>query len=215
MSSSNYCFLTCIQVSQEAGQVIWYSHLLKNFPQFALIHTVKGFGIPSLSGFHSPGHYSPASVTSGSDTTHLKTILAFSHSSAGKESACDVGDPGSIPGSGRSRGEGIGYPLQCSWASLVTQLVKKPPAVQETCVQSLGWEDPLEKGKATHSSILAWRIPWTYSPWGHKESDKIEWLSLSFRDTPMTQSLLKLLTLISLKPVYPASPNLVHCGKKP
>ena len=45
MSSSNCCFLNCIQVSQEAGQVIWYSHLLKNFPQFFVIHTVKGFGI--------------------------------------------------------------------------------------------------------------------------------------------------------------------------
>ena len=47
------------------------------------------------------------------------------------------------------------------WASLVAQLVKNSPAMQETWVQSLGWEDPLEKGKATHSSILAWRIPWT------------------------------------------------------
>ena len=56
---------------------------------------------------------------------------------------------------------GIGYPLQYSWASLVAQLVKNLPAVQETRVQSLGWEDPLEKGKATHSTILAWRIPWT------------------------------------------------------
>ena len=45
MSSSNWCFLTCIQISQEADQVIWYSHLLKNFPQFIVIHTVKGFGI--------------------------------------------------------------------------------------------------------------------------------------------------------------------------
>ena len=65
-----------------------------------------------------------------------------------------------IPRSGRSAGEGIGCPLQCSWASLVAQLVKNPPAVQ-IWVRSLGWEDPLEKGKATHSSILAWRIPWT------------------------------------------------------
>ena len=66
-----------------------------------------------------------------------------------------------IPGLGRSAGEGIGYPLQYSWASLVAQLVKNPPAMQETWVRSLGWEDPLEKGKATYSSILAWRIPWT------------------------------------------------------
>ena len=64
-----------------------------------------------------------------------------------------------IPGLGRSTGEGIGYPLQCSWASLVAQLVKSLPAMQETWVPSLGGEDPLEKGKATHSSILAWRIP--------------------------------------------------------
>ena len=71
------------------------------------------------------------------------------------------GDPSSIPGLERSPGEGIGYPLQYSWASLVAQLVKNPFAMQETWVQSLGWEDPLKKGKATHSSILAWRIPWT------------------------------------------------------
>ena len=45
MSSYNYCFLTCIQISQEAGQVVWYSHLLNNFPQFIVIHTVKGFDI--------------------------------------------------------------------------------------------------------------------------------------------------------------------------
>ena len=82
-------------------------------------------------------------------------------SSVGKESACNAGDPGSIPGSGRSAGEGIGYPLQYSWASLVTQLVENPPALQETLVPSLGWEAPLEKGKAAHSSIVAWRIPWT------------------------------------------------------
>ena len=63
-----------------------------------------------------------------------------------------------IPGLGRSAGEGVGYPLQYSWASLVAQLVKNPPAVRETWVQSLGGEDPLEKGKGTHSGILAWRI---------------------------------------------------------
>ena len=60
-----------------------------------------------------------------------------------------------------SLGEEIGYPLQCSWVFLVAHLVKNPPAVWETWVRSLGWEDPLEKGKAIHSSILAWRIPWT------------------------------------------------------
>jgi len=59
---------------------------------------------------------------------------------------------------GRSTAEGIGYPFQYPWTSLVAQLVKNPPAIRETWVQSLGWEDPLEEGNATHSSILAWRI---------------------------------------------------------
>ena len=87
--------------------------------------------------------------------------MGFPDSSLGKESACNAGDPGLIPGAGRSPGEGIGYPLQYSWVSLVAQLVKIPPTMQETWVQSLGWEDPPEKGEASHSSILAWRIPWT------------------------------------------------------
>ena len=71
-----------------------------------------------------------------------------------------------IPGLGRSTGEGIGYPHQYSWASLVAQLVKNLPAMQETRVQSLGQEDSLEKGMATHSSVLARRIPWTEEPGG-------------------------------------------------
>ena len=90
-----------------------------------------------------------------------------------KEPACNAGDPGWIPGLGRSPGEGIGYPLQYSWASLVAQLVKNPPEMPETGVQSQGWEDPLKKGRASHSSILAWVIP-LYSPQGHKESDMTE-----------------------------------------
>ena len=79
------------------------------------------------------------------------------------QSACNEGDPSSNPGSGTSTGEGLGYPLQYSWASLVAQLIKNPPAMWQTWVRSLGWEDLLKKGKATHSSILAWRIPWTGS----------------------------------------------------
>ena len=67
--------------------------------------------------------------------------------------------PRSIPGLGRSPREGIGYPFQYSWASLVAQTVKNQPATQETWVRSLGWEDLLEEGMATHSSTLAWRIP--------------------------------------------------------
>ena len=81
--------------------------------------------------------------------------LGFPESSVGKESACNAGDPSLIPGLGRSAEEGIGYPLQYSLASLVAQLVKNLLAIWETRVLSLSWEDPLEKGKATHSSILA------------------------------------------------------------
>ena len=85
----------------------------------------------------------------------------FLGSSAGKESTCNAGDSGSLPGLGRSPGEGIGYPLQYSWASLVAQMVKNPPAIKklrETWVLSLSWEDTLEEGMTTHSCILAWRI---------------------------------------------------------
>ena len=82
--------------------------------------------------------------TKSHNNSDFKTI-GFPDSSVGKESSCNTGDPGLIPGWGRSAGEGIGYPLQYSWASLVAQLVKNPPAMQETCVWSLGWEDPLEK----------------------------------------------------------------------
>ena len=100
-----------------------------------------------------------------SQDSHLQPptdrIWNFPESSVGKEFTGNAGDPSSIPGLGRSTGEGNGNPLQYSWASLVAQLVKNPPAMWETWVSSLAWEDPLERGKATHSSILAWRNPWT------------------------------------------------------
>ena len=105
--------------------------------------------------------------------------MGFPNSSAGKESACNAGDPCSIPGWGRSAGEGIGYPLQCSWASLVAQLVKNLPAMQETWVRSLGWEAHLEKGKATHSSILAWRISWTVKSMGSQRV-RHDWATFTF-----------------------------------
>ena len=103
--------------------------------------------------------------------------MGFPGSSAGKESACNARDPGSIPGSGSSTGEGIGYPLQYSWASLVAQLVKNPPAM--TWVQSLGWEDPLDKGTTTP---VFWpeEFDGLYNPWDLKESDMTEQLSLHF-----------------------------------
>ena len=116
---------------------------------------------------------------------HHKSVLEHVHQpktgfpggSAGKESACNAGDPSSIPGLGRSAGEGIGYPLQYSWAYLVAQLVKNLPAMRDTWVWSLDWENPLEKGKATHSGILTWRIPRTIVHGSHKVSDMTERLS--------------------------------------
>ena len=89
----------------------------------------------------------------------LQRVEGFPGSSIGKESTCNAGDPGFIIGSGRSAGEGIGYPFLYSWASLVAQLVKNLSSIWETWVQSLGWEDSLENEIATHSSILAWKIP--------------------------------------------------------
>ena len=103
---------------------------------------------------------------------HRKRILKhkneqnFPGSSSRKESAREAGDPGSIPGSGSSPGEGVSYPPQRSWVSLMAQTVKNLPAMQETWVQSLGWEDAREEGMATCSIILAWRIPWTEKPGG-------------------------------------------------
>ena len=107
----------------------------------------------------------------------------FPGSLAGNKSACKARDPSLIPGSGSSPGEGIGYLVQYSWASLVAQTVKNPPAMWKTWVWSLGWEDSLES-MATNSSILAQRISmdrgaWqtVYSPWSCKELDATEWLS--------------------------------------
>ena len=115
-------------------------------------------------------------------TVHYCIEWGFPGISAGKESAGNAEDPDSIPGSGRSPGEGIGYPLQCSWASLVVQMVRNPPALWETMILFLGWEDPLEKGTATHSIILAWKIPINRGAW-QKESDRTEWLSTAHSTT--------------------------------
>ena len=76
----------------------------------------------------------------------MGVVWVFPGSSVGKESACNTGDPRSIPGSGRSSGKGIGYPIQYSWVFLVGQMVKNLPAVQETSIRFPGWVDPLEKG---------------------------------------------------------------------
>ena len=93
--------------------------------------------------------------------TVLYYIQGFPHSSVGKESACNAGDPGSHSWVRKIRWRRAKLSIPVFLGSLVAQLVKNPPAMKKTWVPSLGWEDPLQKGKATHSSILAWRIPWT------------------------------------------------------
>ena len=92
-------------------------------------------------------------------------LLGLPGNSAGRESTYNVGDPGLIPGLGRSPGEGISYTLQYSWTLLVAQMVKNLPAMQETWAWSLGWEDPLEESMAAYFSILAWRIPMDIEAW--------------------------------------------------
>ena len=101
-------------------------------------------------------------------------LWGFPGGSVDKESACSAEYSSTIPGLGRSAAKGIGYPLQYSWASLVTQLVKNPSAMWETWIQSLGWEDALEKGKATHPVFWPGEFHGLYSPWGCKESDMTE-----------------------------------------
>ena len=89
---------------------------------------------------------------------HNLVTKGFPDSSVGKVSSCNAGDPSLIPGSGKSAGEGRGYQLRYSWTSPVAQLVKNAPAMRETWVRSVDWEDLQEKGKSTHSSVVAWRI---------------------------------------------------------
>ena len=103
----------------------------------------------------------------------------FPDSSVGKESVCNAGDPGSIPGLERSTAEGIGYTLQYSWAYLVAQLVKNLPAMWETWVQSLCWEDPWRRERLPMPVFWLREFHGLYL-WGHKESDMVERLSLSY-----------------------------------
>ena len=132
-------FLTRIQVSQETDKIVWYSHLFKNFPQFVVIHTVKGFWVVS--------------------ETEVDVFLKF---------LCFLYDP-----------MWFKVWLDVVVASLIAQMIKNPPAIWETWVQPLGWEDPLEKGKATHSSILAWRIPWTVQSMGSQRVGH-DWATFTF-----------------------------------
>ena len=116
-------------------------------------------------------HTSPRSTPPGSFPSGGRRLWTFKYKfgfpgcSAGKESACRAGEPGLILGLPRSPGTGRGYPVQYSWPSVVARLVKKLPAVQETWVRPRGWKMPWRRGRAMHSSILAWRLYGLYSPW--------------------------------------------------
>ena len=138
--------------------------LLMWFKVSYMISSTKGLTWIPLQGnrkIQNLGHFSKTASLELSKQLPLNNYKQdFPGSSAG-ESACHAGDPGSILGLRRSAGGGIGYPLQYCWASLVAQLVQNSPAMWETWVWSLGWKDLLGNGTATHSSILAWRIPWT------------------------------------------------------
>ena len=101
-------------------------------------------------------------------TIHTSTDMGFPHGSVGKESSCNAGDPSSIPGSGRSAGEGIDYPLQCSWASLVAQLVKNLPAILETWVQSLVGKIPWRRERLPTPVFWPGEFHGLHSSWGRK-----------------------------------------------
>ena len=104
----------------------------------------------------------------------VNEVKGFPDSSVGKESACSAGDLGLIPGSGRSAGEGMGYPLQYSWASLVIQLVKNLPAMWEIWVGSWAGKIPWRRERLPTSVFWPGEFHELYSPWGCKESDTTE-----------------------------------------
>ena len=133
MSSSNCCFLTYIQISEEADQMVWYSHPLKDFPQFVVIHTVKGFGIVNkaeVDVFLECCFFNDPAISISSDNL-LKQYQQY--------------NPTIQSLSEYKRAQNISQHIL--WASLFAQMVKNPPAMQGTCVWSLGWEDLLEQGK--------------------------------------------------------------------
>ena len=156
--NEKHWFYNCCCLVAKSCPTLWdlmdYSPLGSSVHGISQARILEWITIPSLGDLPDLGIESELSYC-------VLSTGGFPDSSVGKESTCNAGDPSLIPGSGRSTGEGTGYPLQYSCASLVAQLVKNPPAMWETWVRSLGWKDPLEKGKTTHSSILAWRIPWT------------------------------------------------------
>ena len=131
----------------EEGMAIHSSILAWRIPWTEELGGLQSIGLQRI------GH----NWATNTSTTHW--LFWLPESSVGKESVWNAGDPSSIPGLGRYAGEGIGYSLLYSWASLVAQLIKNLFTVWETWAWSLGWKDPLEKGTPTHSSTLPWRIP--------------------------------------------------------
>ena len=107
---------------------------------------------------------------------YTSSVWGFPHSSVGKESACNAEDPGLIPGLERSAREGTGYPLWYSWASLVAQLVKNPPTMQETWIQFLG-KIPWRRERLPTPVFWPRELHGLYSPWDHKESNTTERLN--------------------------------------
>ena len=154
MSSSNCCFLTCIQVSQEAGQVVWYSHLFQNFPQFIVIHTDQ----KSRSSLATESQVIMEKKSGGEKSQDQKNTII---TAAGKIHYWMLKFVGE---SSRSRTGALPQRISLKIV-IVGQTVKNLQAMRETRVQSLGQEDTLEKGMATHFSILAWKIPWTRGAW--------------------------------------------------
>ena len=162
--------LDALKVSLQVLLILWL-HCLSLSHWVLFLMPFHAF---SSSGY--PLHYSQLLIFHS-----VASPWGFPGSLAGKESTYNAEDPGLIPGSGRSPGEVIGYPLQYSWASLVAQMVKNLPAMWETWIRSLGWENPLKNSTATHSSILAWRIPRDIGAWwttvhGVADLDLTKWL---------------------------------------
>ena len=110
-------------------------------------------------------------------------FTGFPDSSVGKESTCNAGDPSSIPGSGRSAGEGIGYPLQYSWTSLVAQLVKNPPTMQETWVGKIPWR----RERLLTPVFWPEEFHGLYSPWGSQKV-RHDWVTCTFTLNFTTQN---------------------------
>ena len=133
-------------------------------------------------------------------------FLGFPCGSAGKESACNAGDSGSIPGLGRSAGERIGYPLQYSWASLVAQLVKNPPAMRETGFDPWVGKIPWRRERLPTPVFWPEEFHGLYSPWGCKESDMTEQISLQFSD----QQFLQIFYLLTLEVIFPEAAGPLH-----